>query len=232
MTTKQMQQVTQAQQVDQHAPLSRQATIYLAGPMTGYHQSNYPKFFDLETKLKSLGFSNILNPANNPKDVNCHSWEEFMRDAIKLIIDADAVIFLDGWERSRGANIELIIAQALKLKVLDENLKELKITNNSTETVCQEADRLVSFDRGNDYGHPIEDFSRTGSLWAPILSEWAKITNGEDPISAELVGLCMIALKISREINRPKRDNRVDIAGYAKCLEMINEKRISMNCDI
>lgn len=155
-----------------------------------------------------------------------------MRDAIAQVIQSDAVVFLEGWKGSRGANIELIIAEALKLKLFDENLVELEATERNFETICQEADRLVSHDRGNDYGHPLEDFSRTGSLWAPILSEWAKMTDGEEPVSPELVGLCMIALKISREINRPKRDNRVDIAGYAKCLEMINEKRASINCNI
>ena len=32
---------------------------------------------------------------------------------------------------------------------------------------------------------------------------------------------CMIAVKISRECHRPKRDNRVDIAGYAEALDMV-----------
>lgn len=200
--------------------------------MTGYPQNNYPKFFEIEEKLRGLGFLNILNPAKNPKDVSLHTWEDFMRDALKLIIDADAVVFLEGWNNSRGAKIELIVAEALKLKIFDENLKELEILAQNHETICQEADRLVSHDRGNDYGHPLEDFGRTGSLWGPILSEWAKTTEGDEPISPELVGLCMIALKISREINRPKRDNRVDIAGYAKCLEMINEKQSSMNYNL
>ena len=32
---------------------------------------------------------------------------------------------------------------------------------------------------------------------------------------------CMIAVKISRECHWPKRDNRVDIAGYAEALDMV-----------
>lgn len=209
--------------------LPLEAAIYIAGPMTGHPELNYPNFFLLENKLKDLGFKNVLNPASNPKDPSKHSWETFMRDAIRMVIDSDVIVFLDGWETSMGANIEIIIGRALKLKIYDQNLNPLLDGSYRNETICQEADRLVSIDRGNDYGHPLEDFGRTGSLWAPILSNWAKLSNGDDPIPAELVGLCMIALKISREINRPKRDNRVDIAGYAKCLEMINEKRASMS---
>ena len=35
----------------------------------------------------------------------------------------------------------------------------------------------------------------------------------------------MIAVKISRESRIGKRDNRVDMAGYAECLDMVREER-------
>jgi hypothetical protein len=85
------------------------------------------------------------------------------------------------------------------------------------ETILQEAQRLVHGDRGADYGHPIEDFTRTGKMWAAIL--------GLDQVSAEQVGLCMIALKISRQCHRPKRDNLTDAAGYAETVQMISDRR-------
>jgi hypothetical protein len=31
----------------------------------------------------------------------------------------------------------------------------------------------------------------------------------------------MIGVKMSRECNKPKRDNRIDIAGYAEALDMV-----------
>jgi len=82
------------------------------------------------------------------------------------------------------------------------------------ESICSEADRIVSKDRNDDYGHPRDDFSRIADLWEAAFG-W--------PVSAEDVGLAMILLKVSRELHRPKRDNRVDIAGYAKTLDMIDE---------
>ena len=88
------------------------------------------------------------------------------------------------------------------------------IVNN--ETVCQEADRIVSYDRGQQYGDPTADFSRIAKMWSAILGIY---------VSPQQVGMCMILLKISRESHLPKRDNLVDIAGYAKCVDMINEKR-------
>jgi len=37
------------------------------------------------------------------------------------------------------------------------------------ETVCQEADRIVSSDRQQAYGHPREDMTRTAAMWEAIL---------------------------------------------------------------
>jgi hypothetical protein len=84
------------------------------------------------------------------------------------------------------------------------------------ETILEEAQRLVHGDRGADYGHPLDDFSRTATMWGAILGF---------TVSAEQVGLCMMALKISRQCNRVKRDNLVDAAGYAETVQMCIEER-------
>jgi hypothetical protein len=92
--------------------------------------------------------------------------------------------------------------------------------SSSTETICQEADRLVSGDRQRDYGHPLDAFIKTAAVWTAILGD--KLTK---PITAEEASLCLVGLKVVRETNTPKRDNRVDIAGYAKVLDLIVEER-------
>ncbi len=80
------------------------------------------------------------------------------------------------------------------------------------ESILFEAHNLVHGVRGEDYGHPYHDFGRTAKIWSAIL--------GVD-VTPEQVALCMIGVKISRECHRPKRDNRVDIAGYAEALDMV-----------
>lgn len=80
------------------------------------------------------------------------------------------------------------------------------------KSILTEAHELVHGNRGEDYGHPYRDFSRTAKIWSAIL--------GID-VTPEQVALCMIGVKISRECNKPKRDNRVDIAGYVETLDMV-----------
>jgi hypothetical protein len=83
------------------------------------------------------------------------------------------------------------------------------------ESVLTEAENLVHGDRNASYGHPLDDFRRTAKMWGAIL--------GID-IRPEQVGLCMIADKLSRECHKPKRDNLVDIAGYAETVEWLKNE--------
>ena len=84
------------------------------------------------------------------------------------------------------------------------------------ESILEEAKRIVHGDRGENYGHPFEDFSRTAQIWSAIL--------GID-VEPEQVALCMVGVKISREVHRPKRDNIVDGAGYFETLDMVKKER-------
>lgn len=69
--------------------------------------------------------------------------------------------------------------------------------------------------RQQDYRHPADDFRRTALMWTAILGV---------EVDPQLVPLCMIAVKISRQVNHPKRDNLVDIAGYARTAEMVEDR--------
>jgi hypothetical protein len=84
------------------------------------------------------------------------------------------------------------------------------------ESALLEAQGLVHGDRNAAYGSPLDDFRRTAKMWSAILGV---------EVQPEKIGLCMIAVKLSRECNKHKRDNLVDIAGYAECTEWaINEQ--------
>jgi len=80
--------------------------------------------------------------------------------------------------------------------------------------ILEEADQLTSEDRNKEYGHPADDFARTAKMWSAILGV---------EVTPQQVPLCMICVKISRYVHKPKRDSLVDIAGYARTVEMVQE---------
>lgn len=89
-----------------------------------------------------------------------------------------------------------------------------------SESVALEAERLTHGDRQGDYGHPLDDFGRTSGLINAALQHKLK-----EPLTPEDVMLCLILVKVSRQVNKPKRDNLVDIAGYANIIDMAIEER-------
>lgn len=85
------------------------------------------------------------------------------------------------------------------------------------ESILQEAQRLVHGDRGADYGHPLDDFTKTATLFNTLTG--ANLTPSD-------VALFMICVKLSREANKHKRDNLVDLCGYAETYMMVKDEVI------
>ena len=87
---------------------------------------------------------------------------------------------------------------------------------NDPRDIASYAASLVTGDRQNYYGHPLDDFTRAGKIWEAIIGV---------PVTAEQVALCMVGIKISRQTNTPKLDNVVDGIGYFLTLAMVQEER-------
>jgi hypothetical protein len=85
-----------------------------------------------------------------------------------------------------------------------------------SQTILQEAQGLIYGERQGDYGPPHETFEPIAQMWSAILGT---------PITAKQVALCMAALKLCREAYKPKRDNLVDLAGYAGVAQRIQERK-------
>lgn len=90
--------------------------IYLAGPMTGLPEFNYPAFHAAAKQLRDLGHE-VLNPAENPVPV-CGTWQGYMRMALAQLVQCECIVLLPGWVDSRGALIERMLAQVLQMDVV------------------------------------------------------------------------------------------------------------------
>lgn len=91
---------------------------------------------------------------------------------------------------------------------------------SETESILQEADRLVNGPRRASYGPAHVDFGRTAGMVSAMLSHKLK-----EAVTPEEIGMIMICVKLSRQVSSPKRDNCVDGAGYFACVHQCCEAR-------
>jgi hypothetical protein len=89
--------------------------IYIAGPMSGLPELNFPTFHAAAAVLREQGFT-VINPAEINPDVGA-DWAECMRADIAQLVTCDTIYLLPGWEKSRGAKLEHHIADALGMTV-------------------------------------------------------------------------------------------------------------------
>ena len=86
--------------------------------MTGQPNKNQLAFEAMAREVRKFG----LHPIT-PFDLNViepqkfDDWVGNMKRDIKFLMDFDAVVVLPGWEISRGAKIEIALAQAMEIPV-------------------------------------------------------------------------------------------------------------------
>lgn len=206
---------------------TRKSRVYIAGPMTGIEDHNFPAFNAAAQKWRDDGWD-VSNPAENFGGRRDLPRESYLRSDVAQLSQCDAIAMLPGWEASLGAKLEYLLARELQMPIFDaETLQSLdslpyaKVVLSGVhngESVLDEAKRITTTTRHGDYGHPADDFARTARMWSGILAN--KLREGEQ-VTAMDVPLCMIAVKLARQAHRHKRDNLVDIAGYARTAAMV-----------
>lgn len=88
--------------------------IYIAGPMSGYPECNYPAFNEAEIELLEHGYE-VVNPASVHVE-RCH-YTDLIREDLRVMLDCHAVATLEGWWESVGARNEVQVAGILKMPV-------------------------------------------------------------------------------------------------------------------
>ena len=207
--------------------MSKPKRVYIAGPMTGHPEHNFPAFHAAAGRLHEAGCE-VVNPADNFGGRTDLPRSSYLRADVVLLLQCDAMAVLPGWETSLGAKLEYLLARELQMPIFDaetlqslDSLPDAKVVlggDRDGESVLDEAKRITATTRHGDYGHPADDFARTARMWSGILAN--KLRDGEQ-VTAMDVPLCMIAVKLARQAHRHKRDNLVDIAGYARTAAMV-----------
>lgn len=89
--------------------------VYVAGPMTGLPDYNYPAFEAAVAQLEAAGFE-VVSPTEGGQ-VDGWAWEDYLRRGLGQLLGCEAVAILDGWHRSRGARVEVHVATRLRMPV-------------------------------------------------------------------------------------------------------------------
>lgn len=116
------------------------AKVYLAGPMSGYPQFNYPAFHAAAKVLREKGLT-VISPAEmDTPEQQSHAMEShdgnvadivaatkitwaqtLAKDIIVIGDEVEAVVTLPNWNKSKGARLEVTCAMLCNKLVYDYN---------------------------------------------------------------------------------------------------------------
>ena len=138
-------------------PLHRK--VYVAGPMRGYPDFNFPAFDAAAGKLRAEGWD-VVSPAEHDRSlgfdetagavdadflVKAFAWD------VEQILAADAIYLLPGWENSEGATLEHAVAKSTGKEILyDAGVTQQPAFNAAADTTLRRA-QAISNQRGGEY---------------------------------------------------------------------------------
>lgn len=92
-------------------------TVYISGAITG--TLDYKERFKAAEKCLQWWGYKTINPAEeNAKLPKSTTWEGYMRASIRLLMKADAIYMIRGWQASKGARLERKIAKELGMEII------------------------------------------------------------------------------------------------------------------
>ena len=91
--------------------------IYISGKITGQDLNEARlKFEAAEKRIQQEGGC-AVNPMAMIEVEEGKTWEQYMREAIRIMTECTEILMLEDWNESRGAKIEHAIAKTLKYKI-------------------------------------------------------------------------------------------------------------------
>jgi hypothetical protein len=153
------------------------STAYLAGPMRGIPEYNFPAFLRAAALLREQGWT-IHSPAErdieegfDPKTDEAKSLDYYMQHDLAAVCSHDAVILLGGWEDSQGARLEAMVADEVGHPVFELVGEELRAVN--PDYIWQ-----TFITRGSiPYPEDFEEANAPSPQWISPNPEWSKIMN-------------------------------------------------------
>lgn len=93
--------------------------IYLSGKINGLTKEEIKDSFEIARRIVKAKYpeAHIFNPADLEEQWPGYTYENYMKLSIQWLLECDCAYFLKGWETSRGANLEMQVANACGIKI-------------------------------------------------------------------------------------------------------------------
>lgn len=90
----------------------RARVVYIAGPMTGLPEYNFPAFNAAAERMRGEGMV-VYNPADHGL-IPGADWTDYLRFDLGNLVKCEAIYMLPGWSKSKGARLEHKLAKKLE----------------------------------------------------------------------------------------------------------------------
>lgn len=170
------------------APSKERMRVYLAGPMSGIPEHNFPAFRAATDALREQGYT-VMSPvemdeaegfdAATAPNIGAGSpeWSDFLARDVGIVAKAETegVVVLPGWESSRGAALEVHVARELGKPIFRypslERIPERHPSSARFHAILHELGALHDRKQA-DYGRGNDPFAnvRGSSAWG--IPEW------------------------------------------------------------
>jgi len=97
-------------------------TVYISGKISGLDIKDVTEKFKKAEEILSKAGHDVVNPMNHQSENLNQTWEEYMIQDLKLLMNCDVIYMLPDWKDSEGAKIERLVALSMGMLFLEEEV--------------------------------------------------------------------------------------------------------------
>jgi hypothetical protein len=119
-------------------------TIYIAGKVTGLPPEETAAKFAAAADYWAENGCHPINPVVLVNNIHA-DWEMAMRKCIGALLDCQAIYLLPDWQTSRGTRLEILIANAIGIDIILQDLKQMSALTEYLNTYSWKGDAFNQY---------------------------------------------------------------------------------------